>query len=452
MKHMRVPASISTRWITLIVWLLSAGLFFTAPMHVVEDSRYSLLVSRAVIDHGTFDLSVYHMPRYAPNPRFGIMPNGYPYHLYPSGTRLFYYYPPGSSLLAIPAVWVAGALGVSPVGQDGSYDNEGEAAIEAALAALLCAVVVALFFRISLLWLPYWPSLGIAFVGGFCTPVLSTLSRALWSQTWLVTLLTFSLWLLCRALRQARTPNIWLLASCTALMYVVRPTAVVPILAISLLVWHYWRTHFAAFLITGLAWLLSFVLFSQAVYGSLLPPYYLQHLGGGDDYLAALAGSLVSPARGWLLYTPCLLLFVLPLRWRLVGEKPLLWISIGAMVLQWLLVSSWAIWWGGYSYGPRLMADSLPWLMLALVLLGASLYRQPLRQRWLYPLAVMVLAFCLYTNIGGAYGRMSVDWNQQPRSIDDDPARVWDWRHPQFRAGPYLPPVWPWPAPRYHSV
>lgn len=438
------------------LFLLSAWLFFTAPMHLVEDSRYSLLVSRAVLDHGTVDLSVYHLPRYRPAPQFGIKPNGYPYQLYPKGSRLYLYYPLGTPLLSIPAVWVAGYLSVSPLAADGSYDNVAESAIEAAMAALLCAAVIAMFFRMALLWLPLRHSLGLAIAGGLCTPILSSLSRSLWSQTWLVTLLTASLYMICRAIRRSDKPNITLLASCVALMYFVRPTAALPILVISGLVFFYWRERFLPYALTGAAWAVTFVLLSKASYGSWLPPYYQQHLGSNSTFSEALAGNMVSPARGWLIYTPCsLLLYFLPLRAKLIEEKVLLIACIGVMLLHWLLIASWPLWWGGYSYGARLMSDTVPWLFLSMVLTCSTYQKHALPPRTVrltYAPIFLVCAFCLFVNAGGAYGLSSVSWNRTPSSIDDHPERVWDWQHPQFEAGPYLSPEWPWPKPHHHSV
>lgn len=452
----RVAVTGRTIWITLVLFVCSMLIYYTAPMHLVEDSRFSLLVSRAILDHGTVDLNVYDVPRHAPNPQFGIMPNGYPYHLYPDGDRLYLYYPLGTPLLSLPAVWVAGHMGVSPVRADNTYDNNGEAAIEAALAAALCAIVVCLFFHIALLWLPLRHSIGMALVGGFCTPLLSTLSRSMWSQTWLVALLTISLYLVCRALKNARHPSMILLATTTALMYFVRPTAVVPILGITVLVYTHWRQKFLLYAIVGAFWAVAFAILSKGTYQSWLPPYYQQHLSGTATFFVALAGTMASPSRGWLIYTPCILLLCfLPARVPLIRDRALLIACLAVMLVHWVLISSWSIWWGGFSYGPRLMSDTVPWLFVACVLTLAAYIQKPLRFR-IKSVSMMatalVVAFTLYANIGGAYGQSSIQWNKQPISVDEHPERVWDWNDPQFAAGPYLLPEWPGRAPRFQAV
>jgi hypothetical protein len=460
------PATL--RCILLALFVFCTAIFYTAPMHRVEDSRYSLLVSRDILDHATVDLTVYQLPQYKPNSAFGVMPNGYTYHLYPVGSGLYLFFPLGSSLLSLPVVWAAGHIGLSPVSPDGSFSADGEAAIEAILAAILCACVVCLFFKIAMLWLPLRYSLGLAIIGGFCTPILSTASRTLWSHTWLITLLSASIYMLCRTIRQSRAPNILLFASCVAGIYFVRPTGSIAILCISVLTYVYMRERFVPYMLIGMGWALVFVLLSKAVYGTLLPPYYALHgtllppyydvnKFSGSKFLEALAGNMVSPSRGWLIYTPCLLLLgFLPRSMPRVKEKLLLVICIGAMFLQWLVVSYFPHWWGGSCYGPRLMTDVVPWMFLAFVIATAAYLERPLHghPRWLMRISMtLTLAFTLFVNVGGAYGTSSIDWNGLPTSsnrVDDHPDRLWDWRHPQFFAGPYLGPSLPWRTHDFH--
>ena len=51
----------------------------------------------------------------------------------------------------------------------------------------------------------------------------------------------------------------------------------------------------------------AFVAFSWYEFGELLPPYYRLGLEGGAFSAEALAGLLVSPSRGLLLFSPLLL-------------------------------------------------------------------------------------------------------------------------------------------------
>ena len=49
-------------------------------------------------------------------------------------------------------------------------------------------------------------------------------------------------------------------------------------------------------------------------------------------------------------------------------------LALSIVILQILIVSLWPTWWGGYSYGPRLIADALPWMAL-LAILGLAALR-----------------------------------------------------------------------------
>jgi hypothetical protein len=87
-----------------------------------------------------------------------------------------------------------------------------------------------------------------------------------------------------------------------------------------------------------------------------------------NSLLAGLAGVLVSPSRGVFVYSPILLVSIwgactiwqqrrwLPLRAALLGAAGL-----------WLVTARWNGWWGGWSFGYRLVVDSAPLLALLAV-------------------------------------------------------------------------------------
>jgi hypothetical protein len=74
-----------------------------------------------------------------------------------------------------------------------------------------------------------------------------------------------------------------------------------------------------------------------------------------------LTGILFSPGRGLFVYSPVLVFaFVgLGLAWRKDGDPMVRWLGAGAIATL-LLYAKYRDWWGGWSYGPRLLADLLP--------------------------------------------------------------------------------------------
>ncbi len=159
---------------------------------------------------------------------------------------------------------------------------------------------------------------------------------------------------------------------------------------------------------------LLFIGASYYEYGQWLPEYYLPKRLGNPDYWAALYGHLLSPARGLLIYTPVLLLMAFTpgcLRKALAGRKVLLLLALWP-VLHLLAVSSFPHWWGGWSYGPRLMVDILPALYVFVVLYVQQLLNSPhsLARTLHVALLVVVAAasipmhtWCGLYDVGGAY-------------------------------------------------
>src|SRR5262249_56731864 len=156
-----------------------------------------------------------------------------------------------------------------------------------------------------------------------------------------------------------------------------------------------------------------------------------QHTAGGsggfDSFgapiLVGLAGLLISPNRGLLIYTP-IMLFALwgAVRvWR-VGAPPWVrWLTIG-VALHVLIYAKFQEWWAGYTYGPRYFTDVLPALTIFLVYGLVPLCQMR---------AVQVLAagLALYGIGVQAIGVYAADdrWNRDPQPLEVRPDRAWDW-------------------------
>ena len=112
--------------------------------------------------------------------------------------------------------------------------------------------------------------------------------------------------------------------------------------------------------------MLVFVVYSLVVFGQVLPDYYRQvSFLELDRSLAALASILVSPSRGLLIYVPTipLVIYLLIRHWKSVDHRIAV-LAAGIICGNLLVVASYPIWWGGWSYGPRLLAGTIPWFVL----------------------------------------------------------------------------------------
>ena len=427
------------------IFVLTLSIFLFSRVHQVADSHYSMLVSQSLLSHRSFTLDAYALPRYEPVWWGYYFKNGPVYQLEVADGHLYYHLPPGSSVLSTPFVAAFNLLGVSPANPDGSYDARAEMIIETSLAALLMAALAVIFFYTARLALPL--SWSVAVAGGFAlgTQVYSTASRALWSDTWGILLLGIAVFLLLRNETGKRVLNPVLLATLLAWTYFVRPTFSVHIAAVSVYLLVFYRRLFLAYALTGAVWFALFVCYSWFHFGRLLPSYYSASRLQFDSFREALAGNLISPARGLLVYVPVLLFvfYLLARYWRTLAHRRLVWLTAAIIVGHLVAISSFNHWWGGHSFGPRFSTGLVPWFVLLAVLgLRAMLdwrEKHPAASRtlWRAQLAcgALLLVASLFINTRGAASHATWLWNSRPEEIDQHPERLWDWTQPQFLAG-----------------
>lgn len=431
----------STARLGIVIFAFTLVVFLISRVHQVTDSAYSMMLSQSLLDHRSFALDHYTLPPV--------------YQLETINGHTYYRFPPGTPVLSAPFVWVLNRLGVSAVNSDGTYNPRGEVMIEAGLAALLMAFLAGIFFHTARLLLPPGWSAIVALGGALGTQVYSTASRALWSDTWGITLLGLVVFLLLAHETGRLRLNPLLLASLLSWMYFVRPTFAVPIAAVTFYIYLYQRPLFVRYAITGAAWLTVFVFYSWFHYGHFLPSYYRADRLLFNVFWTALAGNLVSPARGLLIYVP-VLFFVMYLLVRFrkyINHTRLVWLSLSVIVAHLIVISGFPHWWAGHSFGPRFTTGLVPWFVLLAILgVHATLtWRERQREQhrnsfaWRVQLFFggLLLMISVFINTLGATSHATWLWNVRPRGVDEHPARLWDWRQPQFLAG-----CLPYPAPR----
>ncbi len=348
---------------------------------------------------------------------------------------VLYAYPHGGSFLSLPFVAILSTLGVSVLKNGRTYDLISEALLEKLLAALLMAAVACVFFEIGMNTpLPLAWSAGLAIGGTLGTQIWSSASRTLWSQTWEVSLASCTVLLLLQAEHRRARP-IWL-ATLMAWMYFVRPSAAVAMAGVTLYLWLFYRRDVAAYLIMLAAWLLSFGLYWMLVFGQVLPDYYRQGMLLEMTRIAAtLPAVLISPSRGLLVFVPTvpMVLYLIARYWNAIDRR-LATLALGIIGGNLLLVASYPIWWGGWSYGPRLLTGTIPWF----VLLGAwscrCLLDDARRSSNVARLGLALMLLAVAINGWGAISWTANLWSKDV-GINARPERAWDWRHPQFLAG-----------------
>ena len=367
----------------------------------------------------------------------------------PNGHRIFNF-PWGPSIVSAPLVAVfAGWLYVH---HDSlfAYLNRHFAPgdLEIRIASFYVAMSTAVLFlllmrrtkRIGL-------ALLVALAFAFGTSMTSTASRALWSHTPAALFVMVALYFLqlFEDHPEWREPQLTRRGATCAfacglalgLAYFSRPTGILPlgVLVVALFVRRA-LAGLAAAVGAAIPIGVLVVIYSAAL-GKPLQTYY--DFGKGKPpgtFFVGLAGDLVSPARGLFVWSP----FVLIALWstaravRHPARDRVLSCCAVVVVLHWLSIATLRPWWAGWSVGPRLFTEALPFLMVLVAdsFLMLRSWRPSGEKRWAYAIVGACIMFSLFVNVRAATHFSVQRWNFVPQNIDHNPSRPWDWSDPQF--------------------
>jgi hypothetical protein len=408
-----------------------ASAFYASPVHYLSDSGFSLLMDEALIHEWTPNMIHYQVPR----GHGGVFINdGYPWSLKIIKGRLLYDYPWGSSLLSLPAVALFNADGfkIAPHRNGYRYDYFKELKMQTIIATGVCAFTVWVVYEAAGCFLPLLWSLAIALGSSFGTAIWSTASRSLWPQTWAVLLMMIAVWIF---LSGSSRP--FLLGTVVVWSCLVRPQVIPDVAAITgYVLFRYERKFILRYVATGICWAIPLCGMMFYFTGGFFSPWYTPGLlDFPHDFWWRLYGVLLSPSRGLFVFSPvALVALYLTIRyWKTLPERRLAILALVIIAMHLTMLASFINWWGGGSYGPRLLLEVVPWFVL-LTILG---FRSFLEERPSTPLlhlatttiALLMLALSIVTNAPGALVSNSIAW----RSFDPDHLGVlWDWRDPQF--------------------
>lgn len=343
--------------------------------------------------------------------------DGVPYFLHYRAGHYLSAYSPGPAVVALPVyVWpVLAGVSVDPW----AHRLEKLAASLMVALSVMC-VFWALGEFVGLRW-----ALAVAAIYAFGTSSFSVSSQALWQHG--PSQLFLALFLLC--LVRGRTDERWLAygAFAASAAAVMRSTDV--LVAIPVFAWVVYTRPRLVFRLTAFALppLAALVLYNVWCFGSLWGP------GGSTTAptwaffsrtpsVEGLAGILASPGRGLFVYSPILVFAVAGL---LLGLRrtPTLLAPLGLGVLMVIVVvGQWFRWWGGYTWGPRLLADVTPILCFFLYPVTPVLDRH----RLVKAVFVLLALLSVGAHALGAF-RYDARWDALV-DVDRRSAALWSWR------------------------
>lgn len=214
-----------------------------------------------------------------------------------------------------------------------------------------------------------------------------------------------------------------LAGAAAALALAARPPAFIPAAIFGVFMWRERRAdvwHFLGTFTTGTALLIAYNVSTLAF------PTGGYHGGGlGPPDPARLLGLLVSPSRGLFVYCPLALLALGALS-RRTRPTALRWFAL-ALPAYALFFAGSRLWWGGYSYGPRLFTDVMPLVALCALPLAQRLWRHHAGRG----LLIAGAAWGIGVQAVGVYCDDN-DWNNVPLSVDRQTSRLWSWSDAQI--------------------
>lgn len=99
-------------------------------------------------------------------------------------------------------------------------------------------------------------------------------------------------------------------------------------------------------------------------YGSIWDAGYVETERFDAVWWFGVSGLLAGPARGFFWYSPALLLAIPSAGWFWRQARPVFLFCVGISLLYVLIYGKWYMWHGGYSWGPRFLIPTLPFLAL----------------------------------------------------------------------------------------
>lgn len=268
---------------------------------------------------------------------------------------------------------------------------------------------------------------------GVGSPMWTTASQALWQHGPSALALTAAL----LALRTVPSSRLSPIAAggCVGLLLAIRPADLA--LAAPLGAWMAFRRsrQLPLFLLGTAVVLAPALLYNVATFGtaggglsaleSLHPERHAVPGSWSPNPLAGLAGTILSPSRGLFVFVPWTALAVVLSPWslrELRRHPPLLWGVLGLIPFT-AMLSAYAVWWGGFCYGPRYWTEAVP---LLAILLAAALDWTRARAPSIRVLILLTIAWSIALQALGAWLYPS-SWNLKPANVDTHHERLWDW-------------------------
>jgi hypothetical protein len=355
-----------------------------------------------------------------------------PYFILPArGGHLVSRYGFGAPAAAAPVFAIALAVG-------GGRISENAARLVAKLASsfYVAGATVLLILAASRLGASRAVALTIGLCYAFATAAFSVASQALWQHGPAEFFLALGYYLLSRA----SAGSIAASGAAFAGAVVCRPGDVPFALGALLYVLHLHRRQTARFVLWAAP--IAFLQFAYGMHYFGAPWRFGQDMAAppsgfwSGGMLEGFAGQLLSPSRGLFIYSPFFLFLFWHPKHNWLKTPAWLRYQLAAVLALLLINAQWWQWYGGWSYGYRMLADAAPALCLALL----PILELAARSRGGRIAFVCCALAALAIHLSGAYSYdaswdMNVDVERNPQALwwVRDGQLAWQMEHLRLR-------------------
>ena len=419
-------------WLLPGIILLTFAIYALSPVTTSTDSAWTFHLAASMLREHNIDLDEYR----------GLMDLKLDYRLRTVGGHVYSYYPIATPLLVTPAVWLTNVIyphfyqiDFYTYLQEHAPDTR-TAKLEKVIASGIAALAAALIYLIARRELGARGSLVITSIFVLSTSMWSTASRALWQHGPSALFLSAALFLL---LLSHERPGLFLwIGMLLGYSYLIRPTNSLSVAFIGLYVLVNRRKDLWLYILGIALILVPYIIQNWITYRNIFPPYSYQlfeRLASPSVFGEALAGTLISPGRGLLIFSPIFLFSLYGMFVRMRNKLSPANVNCylaGIIIMHWLTTSLFEDWGGAWSIGPRYFVDIIPYLVYFLIpVLRGALFAS-VGWRTAFATAVLLSTLIQLHCATSIYPFM---WNGKPRALVEAPQRKWDWGDLQFLRG-----------------
>jgi len=328
--------------------------------------------------------------------------------------RIVSTYPIIPGILNLPIYFLASLVGVNLL--------ENRYALSMLSSSIISSLsVVFMYLCLTKVCRRQHTALFFALIYAFATCVWSVACRAIWQHGPSLLFLTVSLFMLFSGINKLIPYTGFFLG----MAVFNRPANIVIALLLTLYIFSHHKDEFVKYLALAAIPAVLLAWYSHTYLGSIMSlgqAHNSLNMFSGR-ILPGLAGLLISPSRGLFVFSPIFIFsFAYLFRMLLSKETQSIYRDLAISVISSLLShSKWGMWWGGHSFGYRLLIELIP----VLVVFGALCWERLILNHW--PLRAIFLGCVLisvFVHFLGAF-YYPCGFNRFPNDIDAHPERLW---------------------------